>query len=49
MLYEYIIRIKGDLRAYLEYPYYMARKTEAQSSEATLPEVTQPVNNRSSL
>lgn len=48
MLHKYhiIIRIRGDLRAYLEYPYLTTGATEAQSSEATLPKVTQPASNR---
>lgn len=51
MLHKYhvITRLRGDLRASLDYPYFMVGATEAQSGEATLPKVTQPVSNRARL
>lgn len=39
--YHIIIRIRRDLGAYLECPYFTAKETEAQRDEATLPKVTQ--------
>lgn len=44
MLHKYhvMIRIRGNLGAYLECPYFIAKETKTQRDKVTFPKVTQP-------